>query len=332
MALTTCILALAGCKSGNARKALLPEVSGKAGEVLVVLDKGNWEGQLGEDIRDILAADCPFLPLREPLYTLVNVAPSAFNDLFRVHRNIVYLYLSSSVDENRIDYLSDAYASPQCLVRVSARTAADASALIKEQGAKMVAALEQAERDRVISNARKYEQRDIAPKVAKVFGGSIHFPAGYQLRKITDNFAWAQYDTQNSTLGLLVYKYPVEPGQEEFSLERLVQKRNEIMKDNVPGGREGSYMVTAGPEAFPPYVEYIKYKGREFAQLRGLWEMEGDFMGGPFVSEAFYSLDGKDIIVTEAFVYNPSKNKRQLLRQVESILYAWDWVKEEEKK
>lgn len=327
-----CILALAGCKSGKARKALLPEISGKAGEVLVVLDKNNWEGALGDDIRGILAADCPFLPLREPLYSLVYVEPSAFNDLFRVHRNIVYLYINPSVEQNRIDYLSDAYASPQCLVRVSAKSAEEASALIAEQGAKMTAALEQAERDRVISNAKKYEQRDIAPKVAKVFGGSIHFPAGYQLRKITDNFAWAQYDTQNSTLGLLVYKYPAELDQEEFTLERLVEKRNAVMQENVPGGREGSYMTTAGPESFPPYVEYLKYKGREFAQLRGLWEMEGDFMGGPFVSEAFYSRDGKDIIVTEAFVYNPSKNKRQLLRQVESLLYAWDWVEQEEKK
>ena len=48
-------------------------------------------------------------------------------------------------------------------------------------------------------------------------------------------------------------------------------------------------------------------------------------MGGPFVSHAFFSRDGVDIIVAEAFVYAPKYDKRQYLRQTESILYSWDW-------
>ena len=60
-------------------------------------------------------------------------------------------------------------------------------------------------------------------------------------------------------------------------------------------------------------------------ETRGFWEVEGDYMGGPFVSHSFYSPDGKDIIVMEAFVHAPRYDKRPLLRQVESILYSFEW-------
>ena len=75
----------------------------------------------------------------------------------------------------------------------------------------------------------------------------------------------------------------------------------------------------------PPIVEFIRFRGRQFAQTRGFWEVHNDFMGGPFVSHSFYSKDGKDIIVAEAFVYAPKYDKRQLLRQVESIIYSFEW-------
>ena len=46
--LSVCILGLTGCKS---TATLLPSVSGKAGEVIIVMDRENWEGSLGADTR-----------------------------------------------------------------------------------------------------------------------------------------------------------------------------------------------------------------------------------------------------------------------------------------
>ena len=88
---------------------------------------------------------------------------------------------------------------------------------------------------------------------------------------------------------------------------------------------DGSYMITS--EYFAPTLEYFKYRGRDVAQVRGMWEVQNDFMGGPFVSHSFYSADGKEILVAEAWVYAPQTDKRQHLRQVESLLYSWEWKK-----
>ena len=314
--------AFAGCKT---TEALLPNVSGKAGEVIVVIEKEDWEGALGGSVRELLAADCPYLAQREPLYTLVNVAPGGFSELLKVHRNIVYFSLNPQADSTRVLYKRNLWAAPQCLVQVVAKDSEEALALVQSDGAKILSALEQAERDRVIQNSIKYEEITIAPKVAKIFGGTAHFPMGYKLRKASDDFVWIADDKQDTKQDILIYRYPALD-DEPFSVENIIRHRNEILKENVPGMFDNTWMTTS--QAFPVSVEYTKYQGREFAQTRGYWEVENDYMGGPFVSHSFYSQDGFDIIVAEAFVYAPRFDKRQYLRQVESILYSWHWLEE----
>lgn len=314
------VLLLAGCKGS---RTLLPNVSGKAGEVIVVLDKANWEGDLGNDVRELLASDCPYLPQKEPLYNLVNVIPSGFTDLFRVHRNIFIFNIDPQLTSTGMNYQSDVWSSPQCVVQLSARDAAEADSLLMKNKANILSVIEQAERDRIIRNSILYEEVGLAPQVKEIFGGSPHFPSGYKLRKKTSDFVWIADDKQYITQGILIYKYPVD-SKDPLSLQEIISHRNSTMMVNVPGMFENTYMTTG--EYMPPTVEYIKFRGREFAQTRGLWEVVNDYMGGPFVSHSFYSPDGKDIIVAEGFVYAPRFDKRHYLRQVESILYSWEWA------
>lgn len=317
------VLLLAGCKGSG---TLLPNVSGKAGEVLIVMDKANWEGNLGNDVRDLLASDCPYLAQREPLYSLVNVIPTGFVDLFKVHRNIVIFNIDQQVAEPGIQYLSDAWAAPQCLIQVSAADAAQASELVRANGKTIAAYIEQAERDRIIRNAIRYEEGSLAPQVAEIFGGSPRFPSGYKLKKKTGDFVWIADEKQYTMQGVFVYRYPVDD-ESPFEVDKIIAHRNQVLMANVPGMFENTYMTTG--EFMEPTVEYIRFRGREFTQTRGLWEVENDYMGGPFVSHSFYSPDGKDIIVVEGFVYAPRYDKRQYLRQVESIVYSWEWKNEE---
>lgn len=315
------ILSLAACKGGH--KTLLPNVSGKAGEVIVVMDKDNWEGNLGVAVRELLACDCPFLPQVEPLYSLVSVTPGGFADLFKVHRNIVIFDISADKEKGEISYLQDIWASPQCVINVTAPSSESAIETLEANGRNVVNAIEQAERDRVIRNSIKYEAREIAPQVSGIFGGSPHFPSGYKLKKKTDNFVWIADEKQYTIQGVLIYSYPAELA-EEFTLDSIIEHRNAVLKENVPGMFDGTYMTTS--TAVKPELEYLRYKGRDLTQTRGYWEVENDYMGGPFVSHSFYSPDGMNIIVAEAFVYAPKYDKRQYLRQVESILYSWEWA------
>jgi hypothetical protein len=317
------IVGLASCSGSG--KGLLPNVSGKAGEVIVVIERADWEGALGDEVRELLAADCPWLYIREPLYSLVNVPTGAFTELFKVHRNIVIFNIDPQIATPGVLVKNDVWASPQCIVQISAHDSDEALSILKEKGATVVSAIEQAERDRVIRNTLLYEESTIRTAVNEIFGGSPHFPSGYKLRMSNDHFAWISDVKQYVTQGVFVYKYPVT-GSDPFTMENIIAKRNQMLRENVPGMFENTYMTTA--EYITPTVEFIKYKGRDFAQTRGYWEVYNDFMGGPFVSHSFYSPDGSEIIVLEAFVYAPRYDKRQYLRQVESILYSFEWKKE----
>jgi len=325
LTLLASIAALASCSDG---KALLPNVSGKAGEIIVVIEKEDWVGSLGTEVRELLACECPYLAQPEPLYSLVNVAPGSFADLFKVHRNIVEFNIDRQLDSSSVIYRRDVWAKPQCVVQVNAPDPETALSLVQNNGKKIISAIEQAERDRVIANSIRYEEGSIRKAVGDVFGGSPHFPMGYKIRKVSDDFAWIADDKEYTKQDILIYRYPALD-DEPFSIENIIRHRNEVLMENVPGMFEGTYMTTS--DIFTPTVEYTRYRGREFALTRGYWEVENDFMGGPFVSQSFYSPDGFDIIVAEAFVYAPRYDKRQYLRQVESILFSWDWVKKSEK-
>lgn len=317
------------CKEETKKKVLLPNISGKAGEVIVVINKGDWEGMVGNTLRDTLACECPYLPQREPLYTLVNVAPSGFTSLFNVHRNIIVVNISSTVKEPGVVYKKDVWAAPQCVMFINAINAESAVMLIKENSAKIKATLEQAERDRVIANATRYEELKLRPIVTKIFDGTPHFPSGYQLKKKTDDFVWITYDTQFTMQSILLFKYPVVKGENMMNLDNIIRNTNEVLKNNVPGMFENTYMTIT--DFARPSLEYLRYKGRDFAQMRGFWEVHNDYMGGPFVSHIFYSPDGSEMIELLGFVYAPKYDKRHYLRQVESVIYSFEWAKPEEK-
>lgn len=319
------MIALASCNEEQKRKALLPNISGKAGEVIVVIDKGNWEGPVGTVLRDSLAQETPYLPQREPLFGLVNVPQNAFTNMFQIHRNIIVVNIDSSVTEPGIVIRKDVWAAPQTVIYVNAADSEAAAKIIQENSGLMCVTIEQAERDRIIRNIKKYEELKLAPVVTEMVGGSPHFPSGYKLKKKTSDFIWIEYAIQNVTQGILVYKYPVVEGEQMMSLESIIQNSNEMLKNNVPGMFENTYMTTS--TAARPGIEYKRYKGLDFAEVRGFWEVYNDYMGGPFVSHAFYSQDGQEIIVLQAFVYAPKYDKRQYLRQVESVIYSFEWAK-----
>ncbi|MBR1406048.1 MAG: DUF4837 family protein [Bacteroidales bacterium] len=320
--LSLTLLGVLSCNRNS--RVLLPNVSGKAGEVIVVIDRENWEGNLGNAVRDILASDCPYLPQKEALFSVANVTPTGFADLFKVHRNIVIFNIDPQNQEEGVIYRNDVWAHPQCVIQVNAFDNEGALRLLTENADRVTASIEQAERDRIIANAKLYEEAKLAKVVTEMVGGSPHFPTGYKLKKKTDNFIWIADEKQYTNQGVFIYKYPASEA-ENFTRENIIAHRNKTLQENVPGMFDNTWMTTS--DIVETSVEFIKFRGLQFAQTRGWWEVHNDFMGGPFVSHSFYGEGAKEIIVLEAWVYAPRYDKRQYLRQVESLLYSFEWAK-----
>ena len=118
----------------------------------------------------------------------------------------------------------------------------------------------------------------------------------------------------------MVYSFPYT-AQEAFTEDYLVAMRDSVVRRNVPGSFPNSYMKTE--KRFELSYEPITYRGEYRGVLRGLWRMEGDKMGGPFVSHAHLDEKNQRVVVAETFVYAPGTKKAKLLRRGEASLYTF---------
>lgn len=305
-------------------KKYMPNISGKEGDILIVVEKNIWESKAGAKIHSILTQEFPALPQREPMFTIYNTPHKTFDGSFRFHRNIVVMEIDKSIESTKILYERDKWALPQTVVTILANNIDDATSAIEKDEEKIINCFEQAERDRTIKIVRKFEEKRIQSIIKKTFGASISIPKDFVLKRSTDNFAWIAYETTFVNQGLLMYKYPYNK-EEGLTSISIIRERDKALMSNIPGMRPNSYMTTSS--FIPPSFKNIKYKKTYFSEIRGLWELKNDYMGGPFVSHSFIDKTGENVIVIECFVYAPKYDKREYLRYVESILYTFEWEK-----
>ena len=66
--------------------------TGKTNEILVVTNtKDQWEGELGDIVREYFEQPLPGLPQPEPMFRLFNVSEADFNNLFKAMHNIMII-------------------------------------------------------------------------------------------------------------------------------------------------------------------------------------------------------------------------------------------------
>ena len=313
-------ITLSSCNNNTDGTKYLPSISGNAGDVLVIINKAQWEGEVGTTIRNILASEYPYLPQREPAFNLYNAPHSEFSGAFLVHRNILIVNISSGIDSAGIKIGENAWAKPQIVITVNAKTPQEASSVLMDNQELIFNSIEQAERKRLITNSKIYEDEKVKEAVIANIGGSPTFPRGFTIKKNTPEFMWISQETTHVNQGILIFKIPYTD-QEQLTADYLKTKLNDLWQANVPGMRENSYMIFN--KLIEPGFNTITYNGRNMIEVRGLWEVENDFMGGPLVCHIFPDQNRENLIILNGFVYAPKYDKRKYLRQVESIIYSF---------
>ena len=317
-ALATMIFA--GCN--NVREKVLPQVSGKAGEVVIVIEDQVWKSTT-DTIINILKADVPGLPQEEPMFDVVRIPNSAFTEIFQRHRNIISCRIASdSTASTKVAY--DLWATPQTVIQIVAPSAQALEQLFSDNRDKIVGLLLKAEQDRIIKNYSTFPERQVMDKLAKATGVTMTIPKGYTFDMDTNNFVWISHETPEISQGLFVYYYDYTDSL-MLTRDSLIAMRNRMCKAYVGGPSDGSYMTTVGFEDVTTFRSF-NLRGRYTAELRGLWETRGDFMGGPFVSITQYDEKHGRIVTVDGYVYAGKKDKRNYMRQVEAIMSTMEFV------
>ncbi len=305
------------------RSPMLPNVTGTAGQVVVVMNAPLWEAEPGRTLGGILASEHPGLMQYEPMFDIVRIGHAAFTNIFKTHRNLVIINVSPHYEDTRMSIRNNVWAKPQTLLEINSSDSESLHRFIEAQGDRILDELVQAERNRILNYNRESELTHIRRHLGERFNMSLIVPRGYNIIIDTTDFIWIRHDprrvTRDIIQGLFIYKYDyTDP--ETFSPEFLVNKRDYFLRRYIEGPSENSWMATE-TLIFPDFMAFMD-NDRYVARLKGLWKVENDFMGGPFVSHTTLDENRNKVITVEGFVYAPADKKRNLLRQVEAILHT----------
>lgn len=312
------VLAFSGCDAFNSlTKSRRKTAQGRPYELIVVCPQQQWDGELGDSLRSLLAAPIPYLNQKEPLFDVLRVTERGFTGMIADHRNVLQVLIAPQVGQASVAVQYDVTAEPQIILTLQAPDDQAAISYLATHGQDIVLALEMAERDRAIAYASKFNEQHIKEVILKNFGVEMDVPKGYVLAKKESDFIWARYELPEAGQGFALYSYPYT-GNEDLTPHALLEARNKFMA-RIPGPSDGSYMTTA--PGYEPDFRIFRLEGRLWCEMRGFWDVENDFMGGPFVSYSTVDTATNRVLTLDCYVFSPKNHKRNMMRSAEHLLY-----------
>jgi len=291
--------------SDNQQK-LLPASSGNINNISVVTNDEIWEGAVGEVIRENFGRPIYGLPQIEPIFSLSHIPSKVFSGFATKSRTI----LKIDVSENEgVFNFKNTYASPQRIIQITANSPDKIIEIINENLNSIYSTMyfnEIQEKQRRISKNLNKTQA-----IKKNTGVSLKFPSAYRVAKADTNFVWIRRDIETGSVNLFIQR------QRNQTEQSIIEKRDSISKIYIPGPVENTYMST--DLIYTPNTQQINVGGKQVFETRGLWEIEGQFMAGPFLNFQV-KLGDDDFIMLDGFVYSPGSTKREYIFELEAIM------------
>lgn len=307
------VFLLAAC---TAPQMPLPSITGKAGELVVVMDENQWKGAAGDTVFNRLAQHVYGLPQAEPMFNVVHVRSSAFTKIFQTHRNLVIANIGTELTAG-IELKNDVWATPQIVIEISAPTVEKFIEVFENNSSKIIGHVLLKEQERIQRSYNAQLDKDVVSAIEEKFHLTLGIPRGYRIVAEDTGFVWLRYDDGELTQNILIEAEPYTQ-QNTFEREGIMDAVNAFTKKHVPGPTEGTFMSIY--KEYPPRLEETTISGAYSARLVGLWNVHGALMGGPFVSYTFLDGGQKQVIHMHGFVFAPGSNKRNYLRQVDAII------------
>ncbi len=295
---------------------------GGTSEILIILqNEGQWNSQIGQTIRKYFAADQYGLPQNQPLFKLLHLTKSNFTTLFQKQRNIFVVNIDTKLKKPIIQTKTNFWASPQQVFIVSTPSAKSFVKIFKAKHEFFINQYMNTERQRILSVFRPNLNAKAMTSLKKKFGFTMDIPAGFYVAKTKPGFMWLRREAVQYSQGLIFISRPYKDTA-QFSRKSIIALTQQFEHRYIPGPTTGSYMATDMKYVVPKTRLVNDFPAGYTVEMRGLWRVQNDFMGGPFVSYTFINPKNNKIITALGYVYQPNKKKRSLLLQVESILYS----------
>ena len=267
------------------------------------------EGDTDSIVTRILTEDVPALPQPEPLCKLIQVKKGKTKGSYLLVRTRIIVNITDKDFAVKLNH--DENAAPQNIIRINARSVQQLRERLN--GEKLRQLVDEAELKHLaemISNNPSKQNKEMQEEVKKTFGLDMKIPVSMNASKKAKDFIWISNNASTGMQNLLVMKVKSEERRMKNSNAFHVNDKaqiDSILRTNMPGETDSMYMV------IPVLSE------------RGLWEMKGDAMGGPYVMHRIHrqtsqtAKPGYSLYII-GFVYAPEMKKKILIKQLEAAI------------
>lgn len=299
LALLSLLGTLAACRE---KVSLLPKSGGRPFEVLVVGDRDSL-------LRKVLSADVEGLPQSEPSFDVSATDSAHFAGVLRLARSIVTVNIDPNLyTATRIRYEKNVYAKPQIMVYIGAPSTKVLAQGLAAQAPMLRQLLNRFEANAAIALLSHKRNIEAEKTIGKLFGVEMWIPMDMVSSKQGKDFLWLSNNSPTGMQNIVLYRSPAPQ-----STNHYIHLRDSVMRLHIKGETDAMFMRTVKATVTGSLT---KEKGHTIMVHKGLWEMEGDDMGGPFIAHT------QGHLTVEAFVFAPGMKKRNLLRRTEAALYT----------
>ena len=300
-------------------KSFMRNSVGNPYEVLVVCTQEFWDAPVGRALEAVLDTDIPGLPQSERSFRISRT--EQLSNLTKPFRNIINIDIDNRLYSRTLcKFSNEVFARSQVIMTIQSPSRDELEQYLKENANVIVDFFNAVELNRQIENLKDRHNVQALETVKELFGCELMIPVEMNGEKRGEDFVWlSDFNSVNpEILSFVMYSDPYT-SVDNFSLENYIQKRDSVMKVNMPGGKPGQYIQT---EKEYVNITETSHRDRYLQIARGLWYMENDMMGGPFVSHSVVDEMNNRVIVVEAFVYAAGQKKGKFIRKLEASLYT----------
>ena len=297
------------------------KTTGKINTISVIIDDQLWNGEVGDSIRNKFAAPVLGLPKEEPLFNINQYPVKLLEGFVTKTRNSVVIKKEA---KNSFEVIENEYASPQNVFHISGKTTSSILALIEKNAPEIINKMRQTEieeNQRIIDTAKIETQ-----KIQKKFNINLRIPKGYNYVFQRRKFIWLKKEITSGNNSILIYQLPFRTIKPNTNIiKKIIRNRDSIGRLYIRGTIPRTHMITE--DSYSPYLFHINLNGKEAYETKGTWELKNDYMSGPFINYTIIDRTNKRILVLEGFCYDPSKEKRDLMFELESIIKSVEFLK-----
>ncbi len=299
---------------GKKNKEMPPKTTGKINTISVIIEDQLWNGEIGDSIRNKFASAVIGLPQEEPLFTINQYPVKLMEGFMTDSRNIIVV---KKADKNKFEIKKDQYGSPQNVFHITGKTGIAIIDIIEQNATQIIQIIHQTEIEEIqrINSKALLNPKTIDDK----FHISLEIPTSYATMVEEEKFMWLKKEIVSGNTSLLLYQVPIHSIIDGGNLvSNIIKMRDSIGSLYIHGKELHTDMITE--EAYAPYFFKIKLKNKVTYVTKGTWELKDDFMSGPFVNYAFVDEANNRVMVLEGFCYSPSKEKRDMMLELEAII------------